>query len=288
MANEGQQAMIPVSKLRIFLYRLKRRFYSRIMDLVKTASFWIIKRRYADGPVPLAQIRPLHRLLSLFGKQHPFTPSNSQVLQSSKSLRNSSLAAELHFLQIGGYSLDIETLNFIELLIQQRHPSLILEFGSGISTLCMTHYMRELWGCEQLPYVVSLEQDPDYAARTRELLEANKLADFALVYHVPLALQRVTNKEVLCYDIPKDFPDAILSGRKPDFVIIDGPSGGGNTRLGTLPLVQNWLAPSAYFLLDDALRDWELSIANEWSRINGIQVLGIHFVGKGLLSGYVT
>lgn len=108
-----------------------------------------------------------------------------------------------------------------------------------------------------------------------------------MVVYAPVVPTRVAGVDTSCYDLPDGFPQTVLRNRQPDLVLVDGPSGGGNVRFGTIPLVQAWLAPLASFFMDDALRDWELAIADAWEEIDGIYIFGIHLIGKGLLLGQI-
>lgn len=254
---------------------------------MKSIGFYVLKRRYADGPIPLTHVKMFHHLLSIFNKKHPLTETSKSLVKNGLYLRNTILADMYSSLELGDSSMTVETLDFIEKYIKRLRPILVLEFGSGISTVCITQYMKELHASENPPFVISVEEDASYAEATREMLAVNNLSQYAIVVHSPVTLQKIAGMETSCYCFPADFEKTVLNDRKPELVIIDGPSGGGNVRFGTLPLVKNWVAPSTTFILDDALRDWELTVSEYWKNIENIQVFGIYLVGKGLLIGEV-
>ena len=56
----------------------------------------------------------------------------------------------------------------------------------------------------------------------------------------------------------------------------------------TLPIVRRWLRRGAIVLLDDALRDGELSTAALWSELGWLRVDGVILTEKGLLRARVT
>lgn len=255
---------------------------------MKSIGFYVLKRRYAGGPVPLIQVRRFHHLLSIFNKKHPLTQTSKSFVKKGLYLRNITLADMYSSLELGDSSMTVETLDFIETYIKHLRPTLVLEFGSGISTVCIAQYMKELHGSENPPFVISIEEDARYAEATREMLAENNLSQCASVVHFPVTRQEIAGMETSCYRFPTDFEKTVLNHRKPELVIIDGPSGGGNVRFGTLPLVKNWVAPSATFILDDALRDWELTVSGYWKNIDNVQILGICLVGKGLLLGKIN
>jgi predicted O-methyltransferase YrrM len=200
-------------------------------------------------------------------------------------LRNPFLAGELASVELGAWSLDVHTLDFLEREIQSRKPLGILEFGSGPSTACLCRYMQELYGRSSRVYVFSVEQDVGVAERTQELLALLGLDAHARIVHAPLRDQTVEGRPTVCYDLPGDFLRTLLSDGRPDFVVIDGPAAEPAQRFGTLPLVESFLRPGAWFCLDDALRYGELEVGELWARRPGVRVDGIHLFGKGLLVG---
>jgi hypothetical protein len=82
--------------------------------------------------------------------------------------------------------------------------------------------------------------------------------------------------------------DAFLRGflqTAPDLLLVDGPSGGGTARFGTLPRVLGHTSVPCTFFLDDALREDEIHIASLWRRLAGVELAAVHVVGHGLLEG---
>jgi hypothetical protein len=71
-------------------------------------------------------------------------------------------------------------------------------------------------------------------------------------------------------------------------VFIDGPSGGGTVRLGTLPLVLHHLDPRCTFFLDDAFREDEIEVASHWQAFPQVDLTAVHVVGHGLLEGRIV
>lgn len=231
---------------------------------------------------------PLHFLLkvkSVSSSVNCLSPLAQSVTQLGNRLANPFLAQLFRETVLGTWSLDCDTLNFLEERIMEQKPTAILEFGSGISTVCLAHFMRTIHPNAPMILVYSIEQSAEFAAQTRQKLDEFGLADYVKVDHFPLVNQVVEGEETVCYDLTANRLKQLLGGVRPDFCLIDGPIWSTSSRLATVPQVKEFLSPGAQFFLDDALRDRELQIARSWSRLPYLRVAGVHLVGKGILNG---
>lgn len=146
-------------------------------------------------------------------------------------------------------------------LILRLRPQLILELGSGTSTV-LCGYALELLGGGR---VVSLDHEAEYADQTRRLLEEHQLERFAQVIHAPL-------REVMLpagqgswkwYD-----PQPLADLTNIDLVIVDGPPEWTQklARYPALPMLAARLSPQARILIDDAARADERRMVENWVR----------------------
>jgi len=186
------------------------------------------------------------------------------------------------------WSLDVSTINFLIKSLWELKPVAILEFGSGISTIYFTRIMVDLHQGTNRVFMYSIEQDEEFAFLVRERLREVGLDRFARVLHAPLIEQAIEGKIIPCYSLPPDVLASFLIDIKPDLIIVDGPSGKRGARFGTLPLVREYVQDQAVFFLDDGLRDEELAVAQQWTKLTYIRIRGIHLLGKGLISGRVS
>jgi hypothetical protein len=145
--------------------------------------------------------------------------------------------------------------------------------------------MQEIYGNANHVYVTSVEQDIATAKSTQELLRALCLDMNARIVHAPLCEQLIEGTNTVCYSISEDFLRVLVSERRPDFIVVDGPAAGPGQRFGTLPLIEGVLEPGAWFCLDDALRTGDLEVGRLWARRPCLRITGIHLFGKGLLVG---
>jgi hypothetical protein len=140
--------------------------------------------------------------------------------------------------------------------IERTRPSLVVECGSGTSTLWMSLALRQT-GRGRL---VALEHLPEFAEQTRSLLDRHGLSEWAEVRHVPLAQIATPRGEFAWYDIDP----AALSGI--GLLLVDGPPGmtGPHARYPALPVLGAGLLPDATIVLDDAERSDEREIVAWW------------------------
>lgn len=139
-----------------------------------------------------------------------------------------------------------------------HRPQLVVEAGSGVSTLVHAYALRKNGGGR----VVSLDHDRAYAARTREELVALGLDDRAEVIDAPLVPQRVGDGTMLWYALD-GLPDAPI-----DLLLVDGPPVALQplSRYPAIPLLLDRLADGALVVLDDADRPSERAVVERWLR----------------------
>ncbi len=133
----------------------------------------------------------------------------------------------------------------------------VLDCGSGLSTV-LTGVMAQHYDNT----VFSLEDQPVWAARSREVLDRFGLRAVHLDVH-PLR----DYGEFDWYD-----PDLAVMPEQFHVVLCDGPHGrtrGG--RYGCLPVMRERLAPGCHIIIDDAEREAEREIARRWSEQLGVE-----------------
>lgn len=236
------------------------------------------------------QVVPLDPLLRR--ADDPKLPSPAvpawRTISNGRRLSNSYLAETLAQEELGTWALDAQVLNFLELEIAKRKPAAILEFGAGLSTICLAHYQNKIWGASPTPRVFSIEQNEWQVEKSWQQLGKLGLADNVRILHAPVVPQVIEGRETPCYRLPADILSGFLGDIRPEFVLVDGPAGDGDTRFGTLPLVKDYLGPDTVVYLDDALRPEELLVAKLWRDLPYLSLSGVRLFGKGLLAGHFT
>lgn len=175
-----------------------------------------------------------------------------------------------------GWAASPDVLLWIVGHVLEQRPRTVLECGSGVSTL-WTAYAMERVGSGR---VISLEHDPYYADRTRELLARHGLTAYAEVRTAPLVPVRLGDQEWQWYDT-----DALAELPPIDLLFVDGPPAatGPRARYPAGPLVADHLAPEAVILLDDAVREDEREIGRLWADELGLAVEHIKDLEKQAL-----
>jgi predicted O-methyltransferase YrrM len=234
-------------------------------------------------PAPLRVFTGARRLIPV---ADALAPRSGSTARSTAQLHDRWLAEHLGE-TIGIWSLHVATVNFLSRRMLVARPRAILEFGSGVSTLCFAHWARELHGADRCS-VVAIEQEATFAERTTGLLRQFGLEGVATVVHAPLGNVTVLGRPFVCYLLDVERIVRLLAG-PAELVLVDGPSAGsGGSRFATLPIARAALAEGATVFLDDALRDGELAVAQQWERLlPWLRVRGIHPFGKGLLEAVV-
>ena len=181
------------------------------------------------------------------------------------------------------YTIGTAALEFLDSRVAQLRPRAILEFGSGVSTVVLAARLASI-SADNSVRVFSIDESETYLHETWRMLDAAGLAANVGLAHRRVRDQVVSGRRTECYDLDPGFLTTFLQ-TTPDFVLIDGPSGGGDRRFGTLPLVVGHLGRPCTFFLDDALRRDEIEVASLWRESTNAELACAHLVGHGLLEG---
>jgi len=154
------------------------------------------------------------------------------------------------------WSAEADFLNYLEAELTQRPAQVLLECGSGLSTLVLARLLQR----QGQGKLYSLENGADHAAASRQALDAYGLTPWVEVIHAPLRDVTLEAGTWQWYD-PAKLPAAPL-----ELVVIDGPPGRLQplSRYPALPLLADRLAPGCRILLDDAARPDERQAVVLW------------------------
>ena len=132
----------------------------------------------------------------------------------------------------------------VDLVVAER-PSLVVECGSGASTLWLALAMRR-FGIDGR--IVALDHDPVFGGKTRDLLARHDVGDLAEVRDAPLESFSLDGETYSWY-ARRAWQD--LTGI--DLLFVDGPPAttGHLARYPALPLLSGSLSPVATAVLDD-------------------------------------
>lgn len=142
-------------------------------------------------------------------------------------------------------------------LIQEHRPGLVVEAGSGLSTLISAYVLRKNGGGQ----VISLDHNEVYAAATTRNVAAHGLEDLARVIFAPLIRTSIHEKDWLWYDTK-----ALQNVQSIDILVVDGPPASTQrlARYPALPILAPFLSDNAIIVIDDAFRPDERQMVARW------------------------
>lgn len=165
-----------------------------------------------------------------------------------------------------GFGITGEEAAFLFHMIRRQRPRLILELGSGSSTVLFAAALRANANGGRL---ISIEHDSEHAKRTIELLEQAQLAHHVEVVLAPLIDVELGGRTFQWYDLGPLL--RTLEGRI-DLLFIDGPPGKVQSlsRYPALPMLAPHLAPGAVVVVDDGAREDEARMVELWRELDQV------------------
>ena len=135
--------------------------------------------------------------------------------------------------------------------VKKNRPSLVVELGSGISTLVTAKS-----GARK---VVSIDNSEEFGGKTRELLKEHKVRGV----EIRIAPLRPYANGFEWYDTT-----TIKDLKKIDLLIVDGPPGSKNpeARYPALKEFKDKLSARAVVIIDDVKRDGERKLAEDFAK----------------------
>jgi len=255
-----------------------------IRPLITSYHTQALRCLYGTRALPLAYWLHCRSILRCFSHSpDPLSLAATPAQTIDASLPVKDLSDFLRDDLITGWTLDGETITFLWNLLQQEQPRVIIECGSGLSTLVFARGFETYgFGSSNSCSLVSLEQNLWVKKAVETRLQA-----CGLEHHVSVMHSRVSRARGE-YQLDPNTLRAHLGSEKADWVVIDGPAGPDGCRASTLPLLAQFCRPGARWFLDDAYRDGELEVLNNWRGLTGVRVEGIYPIGKGLGVGVVS
>jgi predicted O-methyltransferase YrrM len=143
-------------------------------------------------------------------------------------------------------------------LVKTGRPSLVVECGSGVSTLWLALAMRRF---EINGRIIALDHDPVFGGQTRDFLARHDLRDLAEVRDAPLESFSLEGETYSWYATGA-WED--LTGI--DLLFVDGPPAttGHQARYPALPLLSGSLSPAATVVLDDLVVPDMQKVLQRW------------------------
>jgi predicted O-methyltransferase YrrM len=156
----------------------------------------------------------------------------------------------------GRWAMDPTGLLEMLFLIRENEPKIVLELGSGTSSIWIAYELERYGG-----RLISVDHETDFADRTTSLLDLHEVSHVAEVRLAELRPLNIEGEEFQWYDV-----DTFEDLSEIDLLLVDGPPGSPceTARYPALDVLQPRLAPSAVVILDDADRAGEQAIVQRW------------------------
>jgi predicted O-methyltransferase YrrM len=165
-------------------------------------------------------------------------------------------------------------LRLVRLILSMR-PELVLETGSGLSTILVAQAL-ELAGSDGK--VVSLEHQAEWVDATTKMVAEYGVDHRSQVIFAPLVDTVIGKETFKWYDMTQfDLPQEI------NILFIDGPPNatGQLARYPAIPLLYDRLTTDGVVLMDDAIRPEEKSVVDRWAAEFPDLVIRTHRDAKG-------
>ncbi len=176
-----------------------------------------------------------------------------------------------------GMAASADLLRELVTMIMTRRPQMVVETGSGTSTVIIAACLRQAGS----GHLWSLEHLPRFAGETRQLLADRGLEEWATVLDAPLVDVRLDDGTWRWYDIT-----GLPPGPPIEVLFVDGPPGdiGRLARYPALPLLRDRLASDASILVDDSARPDEQEMIARWrAEVAGLEVRTLRLEKGGSL-----
>jgi predicted O-methyltransferase YrrM len=234
-------------------------------------------------------INKIKNKFSLLNKLESKIDSNSiKISENIAAIQVYSLLNDVSYLPFSKASLNFTSMAILlnDIVINRR--KLIVEFGSGISTILIAQLIKKnkLDGVK----LISVEHNIEWLSLVDNLLKSNYLEGIVELVHSPLL------ENELCLDNNKWYStEPILlkikeNKNKVDCVLVDGPEAWYaevyRSRYPALPFIINFLGDNSIVFLDDSNRKGEIEILNMWKPY-GMKEIRFSDSFSGLVKGEI-
>lgn len=171
-----------------------------------------------------------------------------------------------------GWATSPDVLLHLHEYVMAAQPRLVVEFGSGASTLVLSDALRQ----NGFGKLVSLEHSEHYGGLTRESLRREYLecwVDLRIGELEPWAGEHLGCQEGQENEAMHWYPVRLLEGLEGiDMLLVDGPPGATcqYARYPALPAVAERLSAEATVWMDDTIRQDEKDICEAWAQRYGM------------------
>lgn len=175
-------------------------------------------------------------------------------------------------LNFHGWPISPDIALFMAQKIEENDYDLIVEFGSGTSTMLFASMAKNIKKKNGKKIkVVTFEHNEKYYIQTKQQLKQQALHKFASVKYAPLTKYTYQDMEFMYYDCENELQKLKNKNRyQKILVLVDGPPGatGPLARFPALPHLLDYLTPQNMdLILDDSHRTEEKAVIDKWEKL---------------------
>lgn len=168
------------------------------------------------------------------------------------------------FFPFGGWALSASCLLRLMSYIQAQQPQVILECGSGLSTLLVGNLLKQ----SGRGHLYSAEEDEHWYRLMTNLVEDHDLNEYVTLVHGPLEPYVVGDDVEVQWYSRSTLRRRLSSVDRIDVLIVDGPKSIDElTRFPALPFFASRIDERTLVLLDDVDRPQEQAVMRHWSEL---------------------
>jgi len=160
-----------------------------------------------------------------------------QITQAQACFPELSSAILEYFFANFGYTMPLSLLAKIQRICEAIKPNLVIEFGSGLSTVVLSDVLLKSRG-----FLITIDESMKWLENTYDLINYK---DGILFAYIP-----DTNG-----NYHAAWSKYISLKNKPDLIVIDGPSGGNRFSESALKIYNELLSPNSVCAIDDTDRE---------------------------------
>lgn len=169
------------------------------------------------------------------------------------------------------WALEKGAVDLLVYTILTKRPKVIVDLGSGLSTLVATKLLSDMGVKDFVVYSVDTSIEFLNETKNRIFAENENLLSHVVFIEAPIEDVKIGSKNFKWY---RNF-DSEIKSNKIDLVIVDGPIGTlcDHARYPALPILKNKLKKGSVLLLDDYNRPDEREIVENWCSEFGVKSL---------------
>lgn len=264
------------------------------MDWVDPAS---PKERHLTSEImPFTDFNAMRKRI---GGRNTFVPKTNFAPEMLDRLRENDVmkAIEDDFI-FSSDTMEPDAILYLLEAIKMFRPQMILELGTGLSTLVLSALQSQLTsnGKKKISFV-SIDQDKHHQDKIIDLARMAKVDDCFKAITLPMCRYKIGDefaldeKAMASYKFDEAVLHDALGGVRPDMIIVDGPmdektkSNASFAKTLSIPILSMYAAPGAVFFMDRAYADPEIFAMEQWHSSGAAHILGVKAVGKGMMVG---